>query len=213
MLFVRYKFLHIEHNTLRTQFSSLSLMRVWHLSTTQQYVAVSNLHCKNCSGAPSVDWNSHFTLAHLVSAWNSRTSTNERNERENFNVFTKRHHFVVFGMSYGRSFGFEGNLPSIGFSSNKKTVGKENTKLSNHAITTRTLARFPETEGKACFHICMWNRGIRRCNMNSTSKEGWGIRTKRRIHSETITFVWHCWKVYQLHRFLRGLTWAHVVVL
>ena len=64
MLFVRYKFRHIEHNntTLCTQFSNLlqfsnfplsTSALVWHLSMTQQNAVVSNLYSANCSGAPS----------------------------------------------------------------------------------------------------------------------------------------------------------------
>ena len=62
MLFVRYKFRHIEHNNT----TLYTLVRVWHLSKTQQDGAVSNLHGTNCSGAPSVVWNPHFLLIHLV---------------------------------------------------------------------------------------------------------------------------------------------------
>ena len=68
MLFVRYKFRHVEHNntTPCIQFSNLSLVRVRHLLTTQQNCAVSNLYSTNCSGAPSVVSNPYFTLVHLV---------------------------------------------------------------------------------------------------------------------------------------------------
>ena len=67
MLFVRYKFWHIEHNntTLCTHFSKLSLVSVWHLMK-QQKGALSNLYSTNCSDAPSVVWNPHFVLVLLV---------------------------------------------------------------------------------------------------------------------------------------------------
>ena len=66
--FVRYKFRHIEHNntTLCMHFSDLSLVYIWHLSMTQQNGAVSNRYSTNCSSAPSVVWNPHFILVHLV---------------------------------------------------------------------------------------------------------------------------------------------------
>ena len=68
MLFVRYKFWLIEHNntTLSVHFSNLSLVCVWHLSMTQQNGAVLNLRTTNCSVAPSVVWNPHFVLVHLI---------------------------------------------------------------------------------------------------------------------------------------------------
>ena len=75
MLFARYKFRHIEHNTTPCpHFSDLSLVRVWHLLTTLQNGAVSNLYNTNCSGAPSVVWNLHFTPAHLVTFLNPEPS-------------------------------------------------------------------------------------------------------------------------------------------
>ena len=69
MLFVRYKFHHIEHNNTTLciiHFSNLSLLRVWHLLMSQQNGAVSNFYTTNCSGALSVVWNPYFILAHLV---------------------------------------------------------------------------------------------------------------------------------------------------
>ena len=68
MLFVRYKFRHIEHNntTLCTHFSNLSLVRVSHSLMTQQNSALSNFHSTTGSGSPSVVWNPHFILVHLV---------------------------------------------------------------------------------------------------------------------------------------------------
>ena len=94
MLFVRYKFRHIEQNntTLCTHFSNLSPVRVWHLLTTQQNGAVSSLYSKNCSGAPSIVWNPHFILAHLVRYtlldfyYNSDTpaSNNRQDNKKNF---------------------------------------------------------------------------------------------------------------------------------
>ena len=67
-LFVRYKFRHIEQDntTLRTHFSNLQLVHVWHLLVTQQNSAVLSLYGTNCSGAPSVVWNSHFIFVHLI---------------------------------------------------------------------------------------------------------------------------------------------------
>ena len=67
MLFVRYKFRHIQHNTtLFIHFSNLSLVCIWHLLMTQQNGVVANLHSTNCSGAPSVVWNPHFIFVYLV---------------------------------------------------------------------------------------------------------------------------------------------------
>ena len=45
---------------------NLSLVRTWHLSMTQRNGSVSNLYSANCSGAPSVVWNPHLILVHLV---------------------------------------------------------------------------------------------------------------------------------------------------
>ena len=62
----------IEHNntTLYTHFSNLSrltLVHVWHLMT-QQNDAVSNPYNTNCTSAPSIIWNRHYILAHLVNS-------------------------------------------------------------------------------------------------------------------------------------------------
>ena len=54
------------NTTLCTHFSNLSFVRVWRLLKTQQNSTVSNLQSTNCSGAPSVVWNSHFKLVSLV---------------------------------------------------------------------------------------------------------------------------------------------------
>ena len=68
MFFVRYKFRHFEHNntTLCTHFSNISLVSLWLMLMTQQNGAVSNIYSTNCSGAPSVVWNPHFLLVHMV---------------------------------------------------------------------------------------------------------------------------------------------------
>ena len=68
MLFVWYKFRHVERNNivLCSHLSNLSLVRIQHLLMTQQNAAVSNFCSTNCSGAPSVVWNPHFILIHLV---------------------------------------------------------------------------------------------------------------------------------------------------
>lgn len=68
MLFVQYKFQHIEYNntTLCTHFTNLSLMHVWHLLMTEQNYAVSNLYSINFIGVSSVVWNPYFILLHLV---------------------------------------------------------------------------------------------------------------------------------------------------
>ena len=65
MLFVRHKSRHIEHNN-NTVHTLFPIYHSWHLSTTQQNSAVSNLCSTNRSGAPSVVWNPHFRLVHLV---------------------------------------------------------------------------------------------------------------------------------------------------
>ena len=66
MLFVRYKFRHIEHNTApRTHFSNLSRVRLWHLSMTTKWRSFKSLWHKllRCTiSCPKSAFHTSFTL-------------------------------------------------------------------------------------------------------------------------------------------------------